>query len=251
MSAPGLHFRGETRRVALFSLVQFPGNAKKGDLPAIKASLQRFGQFQTVVVQASTSHVIAGNNTVQAAEELGWEEIDAYVIDVDDAEAKAINIAANRLPALGSWDLEALLSQYQDLDDLVGTGIDDDDIADLVASLEPDVSVLVVDDRGETASSPAQAAAEARQPSGDPDEVEDSYGAPTTERRGVLDAAAAALTPPRRLLMLDLPAEVHEWASDRLEELCEENDVQTDAEMILRLLAEATGTEAPALEEES
>ncbi|WNO25882.1 ParB-like nuclease domain protein [Arthrobacter phage Altadena] len=254
-AAAALRHRGETVRRPLSGLTQFPGNARQGDVEAIRKSLRKFGQFAPIVVQASTDYIIAGNHTAQGAELEGWTEIDAYVIEVSDEEALAINVAANKLPELGGFDPEALLRQLEEIRDideelLIATGISDDELEDMIVALEPDAEILPpAPSRAEEAAAARPAAPAASE------DVDDAYGAPTAERasdrREKFDPNGERRNAARRLMVLDLPVEVFLWTSERLEELCEANDVQTNTEMILSLIAEASGTEAPALTEEA
>lgn len=109
--------------VKVDSLIQFPGNAKKGDVDSIKESLEENDQFAPVIVQKSTGYILAGNHTVQAAVKAGWEEIDVCVVDVDDRRALKINLAANRTADRGSYDVDARAALLDLLEgDYAGTG---------------------------------------------------------------------------------------------------------------------------------
>jgi ParB-like chromosome segregation protein Spo0J len=110
-------------RVKIEDLHQYPGNAKKGDVPSIQESLEENDQFSPVIVQKSTSYILSGNHTVQAAEKAGWTEIDACVVDVDDRRALKINLAANRTADKGSYDVDARALLLDALEgDYAGTG---------------------------------------------------------------------------------------------------------------------------------
>ena len=117
--------------VPIASLSLFPGNARKGDIPAIAESLRENGQVSPLVVQRSTSHVLGGNNTLQAALSLGWDEIDVVFIDVGDQRASRINAALNRTADRATYDEGLLLAQLAGLDDLDGTGYGLDDLDEL------------------------------------------------------------------------------------------------------------------------
>jgi hypothetical protein len=121
----------QIEHVPISSLTLYPGNARKGDIPAIAASLRENGQVTPLVVQASTRHVLGGNNTLQAAQSLGWDEISVTFIDVDDRRAAKINAVLNRTADLATYDNSLLLAQLTDLDDLTGTGYGLDDMDEL------------------------------------------------------------------------------------------------------------------------
>jgi site-specific DNA-methyltransferase (adenine-specific) len=121
--------------VPLDSVTLHPRNPRQGDVPAVAESLRRFGQLKTVVVQASTRYVVAGNHLVRAARSLGWTEIAANVEELDDAEATAFMLADNRTSDLGGYDdalLAAILAEQEAADNLAATGYDDDDVAALL-----------------------------------------------------------------------------------------------------------------------
>jgi site-specific DNA-methyltransferase (adenine-specific) len=80
------------------------GNPRRGDVAAVKRSLQRFGQRKPIVVREDGT-VIAGNHTLLAARELGWVEIAVVGTEDDEMTAKAYALADNRTSALGTFDL--------------------------------------------------------------------------------------------------------------------------------------------------
>ena len=119
-------------RVRLSSLETYPGNARRGDVDTIARSLQRNGQFQPLIVQKSTNYILVGNHTYRAARKLRWAELDVAYVDVDDAAARKIVLAANRIADLGSYDLDALAELLTQVDDLDGTGYTTDDLTGLL-----------------------------------------------------------------------------------------------------------------------
>lgn len=124
------------RVFAVDELNTFQGNPRQGDVDAIAESLDKHGQYRTIVVNVGTdtgrpNEVLAGNHTLLAARKLGWESIDATVVDVDDAMCKSIVAADNRLADKGGYDEQALLNLLEGLDDLTGTGYHQEDLQDL------------------------------------------------------------------------------------------------------------------------
>ena len=115
----------------------YPGNAKRGDVPSIMESLEENEQAAPVIVQKSTGFIIAGNHTVMAAKEAGWEEIDVCVIDVDDRRALKLNLALNRTSDKGSYDAIARASLLSMLEgDYEGTGYDPADVEKFTKIME-------------------------------------------------------------------------------------------------------------------
>jgi acyl-CoA synthetase (AMP-forming)/AMP-acid ligase II len=70
----------------------------------------------------------AACDTLLAARELGWDELDVWVVDVGEVEAKRIVAADNRTADMGLYDNEALLELLVSLPDLEGTGYTDTDL---------------------------------------------------------------------------------------------------------------------------
>lgn len=108
-----------------------PSNARKHDqknLDSIKGSLAKFGQQKPIVVDYKNI-VIAGNGTLAAAKELGWDEIDIVRTDLKGSELTAYGLADNRTGELASWDMEALTAHLDALKaedfDLDSIGFDD------------------------------------------------------------------------------------------------------------------------------
>ena len=87
----------------------------KTNLAAIKGSLTKFGQQKPIVVNKK-GVVIAGNGTLRAAKELGWEKIDVVRTELTGHRAKAFALADNRTAELAVWDddiLEETLAQLK------------------------------------------------------------------------------------------------------------------------------------------
>ena len=128
-------------RVPIESLQPYPANPRRGDVDAIKRSLEHHGQYRPIVVNERTRQVLAGNHTLRAASELGWREIAATFVDVDDEQAARIVLVDNRTNDVAGYDDRELVELLQSLPDFDGTGYDDDDVEQLLASLhdEPDL----------------------------------------------------------------------------------------------------------------
>lgn len=129
--------------VPIDELELLPGNPRKGDVDAVAASLDRFGQRKPIVARKDDRTVIAGNHTLQAARKLGWSEIAVVWVDDDDAHAKAFALADNRTAELGSYDEEALLALIEqvhaaDAELLEMTGWAEQDMHDLIDLLRPE-----------------------------------------------------------------------------------------------------------------
>ncbi|MBU6346274.1 MAG: ParB N-terminal domain-containing protein, partial [Cyanobacteria bacterium REEB494] len=118
-----------------------PGNPRIGDVDAVAASLEKFGQRKPIVVRKDDGTIIAGNHTWQAAKKLGWKEIAVAYVGDDDTTAQAYALADNRTAELGSYDEQALkdlIDKVAAVDpDLVRTsGWSDDAVKELVERIE-------------------------------------------------------------------------------------------------------------------
>lgn len=122
-----------TRPIATDKLTTYYRNPRRGNIPVITESLEHLGQYRPIVVNLGThtgrpNEVLAGNHTLLAARELGWERIDAVTVDVDEETAARIVLVDNRSSDLAANDDEALVALLQDLPDLEATGWTEDEL---------------------------------------------------------------------------------------------------------------------------
>lgn len=82
----------------------------------LKASIERFGYTNPVLVQKGTNTIIAGHARVEAAKQAGLDEVPVIYLDFDDVTAKAYNIADNRLAELTEWDFPKLKDLITEID---------------------------------------------------------------------------------------------------------------------------------------
>ena len=131
-----------------------PGNPRRGDIEAVKRSLEAFGQRKPIVVRRSDSVVIAGNHTLQAAQALSWSEIAVVWVDDDEVTSKAFALADNRTAELGDYDEEALADLINDVGSLnpgllESSGWDDKSVQELLDRVEQVELPVDVDDVSE------------------------------------------------------------------------------------------------------
>jgi len=101
--------RVETRRIA--DLVPAPYNPRKiGDdaLAGLGESIGRFGLVQPVIVNQRTGRIVGGHQRLKALQARGVEETDVVVVDLPEAEEKALNLALNSQAISGEWTEDAL-----------------------------------------------------------------------------------------------------------------------------------------------
>lgn len=121
MIHPGL----DELRVPVADLRPYGRNPRRGSVDVIVESLERNGQYRPVVVNKRTMEVLAGNHTLAAARRLGWPEVAATFVDVDDDEAARIALVDNRASDVSGYDNDVLFDLLDSLPDLEGTGFDD------------------------------------------------------------------------------------------------------------------------------
>jgi ParB-like chromosome segregation protein Spo0J len=130
----------EVRAVA--DLLNDPANARKHSqrtLIAIRASLRRF-DIQKPIVVDKQGVVIAGNGTLLAAADEGWEWIEVVVSTLSPAEARGYGLADNRTAELAEWDMDVLPDVLRSLgtDLQFDVGWDPDELDKLMAEVDGD-----------------------------------------------------------------------------------------------------------------
>lgn len=100
-----------------------PGDA---EYEKLKRSIQEFGYVEPVIWNKRTGTVVGGHQRLKVMKDLGYEEVDCVVVDLDEQKEKALNIALNKIS--GEWDEGLLASLLKDLDnngyDITFTGFD-------------------------------------------------------------------------------------------------------------------------------
>jgi len=117
---------------------------ERGDLDALKKSIERFGLRGLITINAHKGregNIIGGNMTVMALRELGWEVIpgkNTDFVDLSEKEEKALNLALNKIAQLRSWNDEKLAEIMWELNrsdfDLSLTGFGEVEISNLLDS---------------------------------------------------------------------------------------------------------------------
>jgi ParB-like chromosome segregation protein Spo0J len=93
--------------------------------------------MQKPLVVDSSGVVRAGNGTLEAARQLGWETIDCVVTDLKGSDAIAYAIADNRTAELAEWDDDVLAAQ------LNGLLADDDELLDAAGFSEEELMKML------------------------------------------------------------------------------------------------------------
>lgn len=100
-----------------------PGDA---EYEKLKRSIEEFGYVEPVIWNKRTGTVVGGHQRLKVMKDLGYEEVDCVVVDLDENKEKALNVALNKIS--GEWDNALLSNLLKDLDDsgydLTFTGFD-------------------------------------------------------------------------------------------------------------------------------
>lgn len=110
-------------------------NLKPGDkeYEKLKKSIKEFGYVEPVIYNKRTGIVVGGHQRLKVLKDLGYEEIDCVIVDLDEAKEKALNIALNKIS--GEWNNNLLADLLKELDqegfDVTLTGFDLDEAKEL------------------------------------------------------------------------------------------------------------------------
>ena len=111
------------------------------DYEKIARSIEQFGYVDPLVVNKDGT-VIGGHQRLRVLQDMGAEEADVVVLDLDKEREKALNIALNKIT--GDWDPVKLTEVIGDLDledyDLSLTGYTEKELEAILAEvrLDPD-----------------------------------------------------------------------------------------------------------------
>ena len=135
----------EIRRVPVSKLNPAAYNPRKDLQPGdaeyqkLARSLDKFGCVEPVVWNERTGNVVGGHQRLKILLAAGETELDVSVVNLSDADEKALNIALNKIA--GEWDTAALTELLQELSadssiDETLTGFDRGELDNLLADLE-------------------------------------------------------------------------------------------------------------------
>jgi len=103
----------------------------------ILCSIQKFGYVDPVIINQDGT-IIGGRQRYTVLQDLGYDEVEVVVVDLNKQDEKALNIALNKIS--GEWDPEKLKELLQELNlgefDITVTGFDLGDLEKLIEDLE-------------------------------------------------------------------------------------------------------------------
>jgi len=120
-----------------------PRTISEFQLRALKESLQTYGAVEPVVLNAD-GMILGGHQRFAAAADLGWSSLPAVRVDLDERQAKVLNLALNRIS--GDWDetgLARVLSEVTEPgSEILVAGFDEDDVKEILARLDGPVATV-------------------------------------------------------------------------------------------------------------
>jgi ParB-like chromosome segregation protein Spo0J len=108
-----------------------------GAVKFVKNSIEEFG-FKVPIVIDKNGTIVAGHTRYKASQELGLETVPCVVAD---EQVKAFRIADNKTAEKASWDLDALKTEMEELEEIDGIdmrdfGFGDFEISALTGDME-------------------------------------------------------------------------------------------------------------------
>ncbi|MEA3323705.1 MAG: ParB N-terminal domain-containing protein [Euryarchaeota archaeon] len=104
------------------------------DYESLKHSVEHWGLVDPLIVNENMT-VVGGHQRLKVVRDLGYDKVECVMVDLDEANERALNIALNKIS--GEWDLELLKSELTILSDMDFnidlTGFDNIEIEDMLA----------------------------------------------------------------------------------------------------------------------
>lgn len=99
----------------------------------LKRSIDEFGYVDPLIWNKRTSRLVGGHQRLKVLKDMGIDEVDVVVVDMDEEKEKALNVALNKIS--GDWDKDKLMLLITDLQgedfDVSLTGFDPEELNDL------------------------------------------------------------------------------------------------------------------------
>jgi len=114
-----------------------PRVMSESEMLSLRKSLRAFGAVQPVIVNSRTNTIVGGHQRVRAAQLEGMSEFPVKLVDLDEFQEQALNLALNRIH--GEWDMDLLgpiLAGLRDADTDMGlTGFEESEIDRILAEM--------------------------------------------------------------------------------------------------------------------
>lgn len=106
-------------RLKISDLVPAPYNPRRISpeaLARLETSIRSHGLVEPLVWNSQTRRLVGGHQRLEALKRLGHEEVECVIVDIPEAQEKALNIALNSPHAQGEYDFSKLADLLGDLD---------------------------------------------------------------------------------------------------------------------------------------
>ena len=87
----------------------------------LKESLEKFGLVEPIIFNKQTGWIVGGHFRVRELIKLGVKEVECFIVDLNEADEKELNIRLNA--NTGGWDWDTLANDW-DVVDLEAWGLD-------------------------------------------------------------------------------------------------------------------------------
>ncbi len=129
-------------------------------LDGLRHSVERFGLVEPIVFNIRSQTVVGGHQRLKVLRQMGVAETQVVVVDLDETEEKALNVALNNPAIAGEFtaDIHTLLAEINAVMPELSEMLKFDDLADqtkkLLADLTPNEGLTDPDDVPEAPESP-------------------------------------------------------------------------------------------------
>jgi DNA modification methylase len=146
----------ETKSLAELTPAPYnPRSISPEALAGLRGSVERFGLVEPVVWNRRTGNVVGGHQRLKVLQSMGETTTQVIVVDLPEAEEKALNVALNSPSIAGEFtpELHQLLAEIEASLPELSSLLRFDDLADqmrhLLADLEPEEGLVDPDDTPE------------------------------------------------------------------------------------------------------
>lgn len=84
-----------------------PRTISEAAMRGLQASIERYGLVEPIVWNERTGFVVGGNQRLAVLRQLGTETVAVVVVDLDNAEERALNLALNNPGIAGQFTAQA------------------------------------------------------------------------------------------------------------------------------------------------
>jgi hypothetical protein len=84
---------------------------------AVKQSIESYGYVQPIALHKATNEIVVGHTRYTALKELGVKEVQVYLLDITDEQARQYRLVDNRTNELSEWDHKSLVLELREWDE--------------------------------------------------------------------------------------------------------------------------------------